>query len=538
MIPPLTIGTPLDPGYFEVIFDVIPFPVYVATFDTYEIICANRLMRQRVGASVGEKCYEAIYRRTEPCEFCRMADLSDGAPDGEQCVVYELFNDVDDRWYQLREVMLTWFDGRRAKYSIAVDISDLKDVQNALAEAHAELALKNRDLNSAVVRAEEASVAKGRFLASVSHEIRTPMNAIIGLTEVMQREPHDEGQADKLKTISTAAHHLLSLINDILDLSKIEAGKLTLTEDDIDLPGILEDICSLVSESARAKGLAVVSVVDPALSRRFRGDSMRLHQALLNYAGNAVKFTERGTITMAVREVECGDGGTLVRFEVTDTGIGIAHGELERLFDAFEQADNSTTRKYGGTGLGLAINRQLAQLMGGTVGAESTPGRGSTFWFTARLGASRNDSTATSPNALPVAGLDTLIAERYHGRRLLLVEDNPTNQKVAQAILRRTGMVIDTADNGQKAVDLVAATAYDVILMDVHMPVMNGLQATRAIRQMPEGNAIPILAMTANAFDEERQICLDAGMNDHISKPVKPDILFAALLRWLAKSTG
>jgi signal transduction histidine kinase/CheY-like chemotaxis protein len=524
-----------DPGYWEVIFDVIPFPVYVADFATHDIICANRVMRQKTGALVGQKCYQAIYGQPAPCFFCKMPELLEGGMNSGNCVVSEHFNDVDDCWYQLREVMISWFDGRVAKYSIAVDISAMKGVQNALAEAHAELSLKNRDISGALLKAEEATLAKSRFLAAVSHEIRTPMNAIVGLTHLLQREISDAGHLDKLKTVAEAANHLLSVINDILDLSKIEAGKLTLMEEDVDLGQLVTGVAAMVAQSAAAKGLSVTATIDPALAGRFRGDGMRLNQAILNYVGNAIKFTEAGTIALRAKAVEDVGGVVTVRFEVEDTGIGIASDDVTRLFTAFEQADRSTTRKYGGTGLGLAITRQLAEMMGGTIGVDSQPGRGSTFWFTARFKRSQSIAgPAVAPRA--TGQMEAQLLEGYGGCRLLLVEDNPVNRKVALALLRVTGLPVDIAENGAQAVEMVGKGGYDLVLMDMHMPVMDGLQATRAIRLLPGCEALPIVAMTANAFEEERQHCLDAGMNDHLGKPVRPELLFATLLKWLPKA--
>ncbi len=557
MTPLVLIGTPGDPGYWESIFDVIPFPVYVADHATYEIICANRAMRQQSGACSGQTCYHAVYRQDSPCFFCKMPELvRAGAPTGgagavasgrgsggtagaggDSGIVFEHFNDVDDRWYQLREMMITWFDGRLAKYSIAVDISALKAVQNALAEAHAELALKNRDVNAALVRAEEATRAKSQFLAAVSHEIRTPKNAIIGLTGLLQREVTDTGQREKLATVADAAHHLLVIINDILDLSKIEAGKLTLVEDDVIVVPLMDSVQSLISDAAAAKGVTVVSEVDPALADlHLRGDRVRLSQVLLNYASNAVKFTEQGAIHLRARLEEDLGPTVRLRFEVEDTGIGIVAADRDRLFNAFEQADSSTTRKYGGTGLGLTINRRLAQVMGGEVGLDSRLGEGSTFWFSVPLA----KAPAGSAAAEPVAGAEPerQLAERYQDRRLLLVEDNPVNQKVAVALLRETRLPVDVAENGARAVEMAAANAYDLILMDMHMPVMDGIEATRAIRRLPGHAATPIVAMTANAFDEERDRCLEAGMNDHLGKPVRPEVLFATLLHWLPAPKG
>jgi hypothetical protein len=531
MIPPLFTGAPRDPSHWEAIFDINPFPVYVAAADTHEIICTNRAMRQLVQVRPGQKCHEAIYQRDEPCNFCKIPDLLAIPEGGEQCVVFDHFNDVDDRWYQMREVLVTWVDGRTAKYSIAVDVSELKEAQNALAEAHAELELKNRDLNAAIVRAESAALAKNQFLATVSHEIRTPMNAIVGLSELLRQSPLDDTQAEHLGTISSAARHLLTLINDILDLSKIEAGKLSLCEEELDLAGIMANVRALTVELCKGKAVEVVTDMDPRLDGRYRGDTMRLTQALLNYAGNAAKFTERGRVTLRAKLVEQTAGDAVVRFEVSDTGIGIDEEARARLFAAFEQADGSTTRKYGGTGLGLAITRSLAQLMKGEVGLESEVGSGSTFWFTARL--SHGSVPSTVLPLAPAPSLERLLAERHGDKHLLLVEDSPINQKVALAFLGRAKLCVDLAENGRVAVDMVLNRPYDLILMDMQMPEMDGVAATKAIRALPGYAAVPILAMTANIFEDERQRCFDAGMNDHISKPVTPAILFETLIRWL-----
>jgi CheY-like chemotaxis protein len=366
------------------------------------------------------------------------------------------------------------------------------------------------------------------------------MNGVMGMLALAKRRMADTNGLAQLDKASAAADHLLSVLNDILDISKIEAARLTLEEAPLQIGKVLGNLRSILSHKVAEKGLNLEIDLPDALARLpLVGDPLRLGQILLNLTSNALKFTERGSITLRCRcdNADAADAAdnVLLRWEVADTGIGIEPAAQARLFTAFEQADNSMTRKYGGTGLGLAICKRLVHMMGGEIGVESIPGQGSRFWFTVRLGKAGRDAVSPAPT-FSGQSADGRLLDAYAGTRVLLAEDEPINQEVSRGMLEDAGLVVDLAEDGQQALELARQNRYALILMDMQMPNLNGIEATQAIRQDSLNTATPILAMTANAFDEDRQVCLDAGMNDHIGKPVDPDVLYETLLKWLMQS--
>jgi PAS domain S-box-containing protein len=426
-------------------------------------------------------------------------------------------------------------DGLISHYvAVKADVTEQKRMRAEL-DRHRDhledlVAQRTRELVVARQQSETANHAKSAFLANMSHEIRTPMNAIVGLTYLLRRDGVSPQQAERLNRIDSASQHLLALINDVLDLSKIEAGQLGLEIADFHVAAIFDNVSSVIAVAAQSKGLRVE--IDPdGVPFWLRGDPARLSQALLNYALNAVKFTQAGSIALRARVLE-DDGSTLlIRFEVEDTGIGIAPEDQHRLFQVFEQVDPSITRQYGGTGLGLAITRRLVRLMGGETGVESILGKGSTFWFTTRL--ERGQRGTLPEPAAPGGDAEQELRRCCAGARVLLVEDNEINMEVAVDLLRAADLRVDTANDGVEAVAKAKETLYDAVLMDVQMPNMGGREATRAIHKLPGREALPILAMTANAFDGDRRACIAAGMSDFVGKPAKPADLYATLLRWL-----
>ncbi|MEY4719771.1 MAG: hypothetical protein RL563_2389, partial [Pseudomonadota bacterium] len=394
-----------------------------------------------------------------------------------------------------------------------------------------EVELRTSDLSQALQQAQAATVAKSQFLANMSHELRTPMNAIIGFAYLLKAEVSKPEHLHKLELLLSSGEHLLNLINDILDLSKIEASQLKLERTPLRLAHVLQEVCSMMGGRVRDKGLVLELDVDPQIEPlTIMGDTLRIRQILLNYLANAVKFTAQGGIQLRARVLNEDDDNIFIRFEVEDSGIGIDETQQLRLFKNFEQAEASTTRKYGGTGLGLSICKKLAELMGGQVGLVSQLQQGSVFWFTAHFEKCIKPVVATQDSN----DTENLVLRGH----VLLVEDNLLNLELALEILKSFGLQVDVAQNGAEAVNKVQQQNYDLVLMDLQMPVMDGLEATRIIRSFPKFQHLPVLALTANVFEEDRSLCEAVGMNGFLTKPIDFENLKQHLLTWLDHATG
>ncbi|NJD07516.1 MAG: response regulator, partial [Methylococcaceae bacterium] len=429
---------------------------------------------------------------------------------------HRLVKGEEIRWVRLKaKFLLDRNDRPQDCLGTTLDITDLKQAEARLVQARQ--------------AAEAANEAKSRFLANMSHEIRTPMNAVIGMSHLALQASREPRQRDYLEKIETSAKSLLNILNDILDFSKIEAGHLHLEQIPFSLHALLRQVAEPLRLEAERKGLEMLSDVAADLPDRVLGDPLRLRQVLLNLTNNALKFTEHGQVRLRVARHETTEDGRVgLRFEVHDTGIGISHSQQVNLFRPFTQADDSITRTHGGTGLGLAISRQLAELMGGRLECRSEPGRGSVFSLILALEATDQPPDEHLPTTTPEHW-----QRHFAGSRVLVVEDDAINRQVAQEVLTRLGLGVDVANNGRDALSLIDQHGYDAILMDLHMPVMDGYETTRRLRERYPPARLPIVAMTADAYSGDRDRCLAAGMNAHLSKPLDAETLANELARWL-----
>ena len=522
-------------------FDAIDEVIYVADPDTYEMLFMNSVAQAAWGNKTGEKCHKILQNSDTPCSFCSNNKIF-GENQG-QTYIWEYQNKINHHFYRCIDKAIRWPDGRWVRFELAIDFTEQKKAEGKLEQTNRELEQANRELEVSILRAnqmaEEAMVAnraKSEFLANMSHEIRTPMNGVIGMTELLLETDLNEEQQDYIETVSHSAQALMTVLNDILDYSKIESGKLALESIDFDLIQAVHDITELYTFAARKKGLEYQVHFDDNTPRRALGDPVRIRQVLSNLISNAIKFTETGHIHIELNAEELNVKEASLRFSVTDTGIGISAEQQKVIFEKFTQADTSTTRKYGGTGLGLAISKQLVELMNGRIGMESLSNEGSTFWFrlTLPLVNQIKKVDSSSHDTLAVPARDDRVSAR-----VLLVEDSETNQKVASNMLETLGCKVEIAVNGLEALEKLETASYDIIFMDCQMPVYDGYETTAEIRRRQGRQShTPIVAMTAHAMTGDRQKCLEAGMDDYIAKPVKKIALEEMLKKQLKTETA
>jgi signal transduction histidine kinase/ActR/RegA family two-component response regulator len=447
-------------------------------------------------------------------------------------------------WLSLAGIYLSF---ALAAFLVASLTLKRKQTEQALLEARQEnesaMLAKNqaleqscRELETQRQIAESASKSKSEFLTNMSHEIRTPMNGVLGMLDILRNTQMTTEQSDLLQTASNSAEALLAIINDILDISRLEAGKIELESIPFNLAGLVKEVCSLQSGQARAKMLEITCLIPVDFPACWQGDPTRIHQVLTNLVGNAIKFTEHGEVLVKISADSTETSQSSLRFEISDTGIGISPETQARLFKPFTQADSSTARRFGGTGLGLSISKTLVTLMGGEIGVESQLGKGTCFWFTLPLALSEEARQSPAVTTLPVSLAAAESLQDYSSKQVLMVEDNLINQKVLLAKLAQFHIKPDVANNGVEALEKLAEKTYDLVLMDCQMPIMDGYEATGIFREREAAAQTPrtaVIALTAHATTDARDTCLNSGMDDYLSKPINRNELTAILVRWL-----
>ncbi len=491
------------------LFDAFPFPIYVANRKDYSVLFCNKIIRDLFDTSILEStpCHKIFQNLDEPCPFCTNDQLVKGAPP----YIWHHHNPVLNKDYKIIDRCMDWEQVKDARLSIALDITESLNLQREQ------------------VLEREANIAKGRFVANMSHELRTPLNGIIGMAHLAEHANTDATIGNFLDKIQISSKNLLSIINDILDFSKIENEELHIEQLPFNFTEVLFEIQTILQTHADNKGINLQCIIDDNIPLMLQGDSLRLSQIILNLATNAIKFTQKGSVTLEVQAKECVDTVQYIDIIVKDTGIGIAKKNLQKLFTEFSQAEASTSRNYGGTGLGLAIVGRLVELMGGNIEVESTVGEGSTF--TCHLSFVKSSKQTLSKDEI----IEETANEDIAGIKILLVEDNEINTLVATEVLELYGCVVEHAGDGIIALKMLEDNTYDIVIMDIQMPNMDGLEAAKFIRSKERYNNMPIVAMSAHAMIQDHEKSHAAGMQDHITKPFVPKELRSIIYKYVSK---